>query len=134
VTASELEALLLERAATLEDAEVVQVEGGLELHLDGNPFAALAGDVVELRLRPGVAAAALHTPGTASSPRGPGWVGFAPRDLDEFARDRAAAWLESAWRFADDDEADENGADDDGAADDGGAAGDDDRAGARTLA
>jgi hypothetical protein len=114
VTASALEALLLEHAAGLEDVEVVQVEGGLELHLDGNPFAALAGDLVELRLRPVVAAAALRTPDTAASRRGPGWVGFAPPTLDEFARDRAAAWLESAWRFADDDGADDDGADDDG--------------------
>jgi hypothetical protein len=132
VTASALTALLLEHAAGLEDAEVVQVGGGLELHLDGSPFTALAGDVVEFRLRPVVAAAALRTPGTAASRRGLGWVAFAPPTLDEFARDRAAAWLESAWRFADEDGADDDGEDDAGVSDDG--ADDDGGTGARTLA
>jgi hypothetical protein len=126
VTAVVLTALLLEHAAGLEDAEVVEVDGGLEMYLDGEPFAAIAGDVVEFRLRPVVAAAALRTPGTTASPRGPGWVGFAPPTLDEFARDRAAAWLESAWRFADEAAVADAGADDAGADDDGGT-------GARTL-
>jgi len=80
---------------------VVAVAGGVELRLGGEPFGMVIGGVVELRLRPAVAAAALRTPGTAPSGRGTGWVRFEPSVLDEFARDRAAAWLESAWRLAD---------------------------------
>ena len=52
-----------------------------------------------LRLRPAVAAAALRTPDVEASPRGRGWVRFAPPELDDFARDRAIAWLESAVRL-----------------------------------
>ena len=96
-----LAALLVERTADLEGAEVVAVDGGLELRLDAEPFGMVSGGVVELRLRREVAAAALRTPDTAASTRRPGWVRFEPPVLDELARDRAAAWLESAWRFAD---------------------------------
>ena len=96
-----LAALLVERAADLEGTEVIPVDDGLELRLDGEQFGTVSGRAVELRLRPAVAGAALRTPDTAASTRGPGWVRFEPPTLDEFARDRAAAWLESAWRFAD---------------------------------
>lgn len=101
MSSSELAALLVEHAAGLEGAEVVVVDGGLELRLDGERFATISGGVVDLRLRPEVAAAALRTPDVAPSPRAPGWVRFEPPVMDGFARDRAAAWLESAWRFAD---------------------------------
>lgn len=101
MTETTLAALLVARAANLEGAEVVPVDDGLELRLDGERFGAVSGGAVELRLRPAVAGAALRTPDTAASVRGPGWVRFAPPTLDAFARDRAAAWLESAWRFAD---------------------------------
>jgi hypothetical protein len=101
MTAIALRALLLEHAAGLEGVEVVPVDDDLELRLDGDPFAAISGGVTELCLRPVVAGAALRTPDTAPSPRGTGWVRFEPPVLDEFARDRAVAWLESAWRFAD---------------------------------
>jgi hypothetical protein len=96
-----LAALLVERAADLEGAEVAAIDGGLELVLDGERFGIVSGSAVELRLRREVASAALQTPDTAASSRGPGWVRFEPPALDEFARDRASAWLESAWRFAD---------------------------------
>jgi hypothetical protein len=96
-----LVALLVARAVDLEGAEVIPGAGGLELRLDGELFGVAVGDVAELRLRREVAAAALRTPDTTASPRGPGWIRFAPPLLDEFARDRAAAWLESAWRFSD---------------------------------
>jgi hypothetical protein len=94
---------MAEQAAGLEGAEVVPVDGRLELRCDGEPFAALTAGAVELRLRPEVAEAALRTPDVVPSPRGSGWVLFGPPVLDGFARDRAAAWLESAWRFADED-------------------------------
>ena len=44
--------------------------------------------------------AALRTPGTATSPRGPDWVAFAPAILDDGAVDRAEAWFLSAHRRA----------------------------------
>lgn len=100
MSSSELATLLVAHAADLEGADVVTIAGGFELRLDGERFATLSGDAVELRLRPEVAAAALRTPDVAPSPRGPGWLRFGPPILDGFARDRAAAWLESAWRFA----------------------------------
>jgi len=110
VSSSELAALVVEHAADLEGAEMIAVDGDLELRLDGERFAVLCGGLVDLRLRPEVASAALRTPDVAPSPHGAGWVRFGPPLLDGFARDRAAAWLESAWRFADEgDAADEGG-------------------------
>jgi hypothetical protein len=101
VSPPELAALALEQAALLEGVEVNATDGGLELGLDGELFASVSGGVVELRLRPEVAAAALRTRDVAPSPRGPGWVRFEPPVLDGFARDRVTAWLESAWRLID---------------------------------
>ena len=67
----------------------------------GHPFAALAARDIEVRLEPLVATAALRTPDTTESPRGPGWVRFSPGSLDRFAADRVIAWIEHAWRHAD---------------------------------
>ena len=66
----------------------------------GHVFALVSGDgaVASFLLDPAVAAAAVRTPDTASSPRGPGWVDFAPAELDDRAADRAVAWLGSAYR------------------------------------
>ena len=64
------------------------------------PFAVLDGGALEVRLDPTVAAAALRTPDTDASLRGHGWVTFSPSVLDQLAVDRAAAWLEYAWRHA----------------------------------
>jgi hypothetical protein len=66
----------------------------------GHPFAALTEHELEVRLEPFVAIAALRTPDTAESPRGPGWVRFSPPVLDRFAADRVIAWIEHAWRQA----------------------------------
>lgn len=66
----------------------------------GRPFAAVTEHELEVRLESFVAAAALRTPDTAASSRGPGWVHFAPPLLDRFAADRAVAWIEHAWRHA----------------------------------
>ena len=66
----------------------------------GHVFAALTGDWAEFRLDPAVARAALRTPDAADSPRGPGWVSFAPAALDDQAIDRAEAWFLSAHRHA----------------------------------
>jgi hypothetical protein len=66
----------------------------------GRPFGATTADVLEVRLDPRVAAAALRTPDTTPSVRGPGWVSFAPETFDRYAVDRATAWLEHGWRHA----------------------------------
>jgi hypothetical protein len=66
----------------------------------GTPFAAIDGEALEVRLDPVVAVAALRTPDTDASTRGPAWVRFDPPELDRMAIDRATAWLEYAWRHA----------------------------------
>jgi hypothetical protein len=77
-----------------------QAGDGVEFLVDGRPFAALSGATVEFRLDPVVGRAAVSTPDAAASPRGADWVAFRPRELDQFARDRATAWFLSAWRRA----------------------------------
>jgi hypothetical protein len=96
-----LAALLAEQVEQLEGAVPVRAGKGTECYLDDVLFAVLAGGVAEFRLRDEVAAAALRTPDATPSTRGAGWVRFAPGRLDGHARDRARAWLESAWRLAD---------------------------------
>ena len=68
----------------------------------GRAFAAVSTDgaVADFRLDPAVAGAALRTPDTAPSRRGPDWVSFSPETLDDHALDRAEAWFGSAWRRA----------------------------------
>jgi hypothetical protein len=74
--------------------------GGDALRWSGGDvlFATLEGDRAEFRLDPLVARAALRTPDTSASTRGPEWVAFAPSDLDDGAVDRAEAWFLSAHR------------------------------------
>ena len=67
---------------------------------NGRSFAALDGSTLEVRLAEPVVRAALRTPDTEPSTRGPDWLRFAPPVLDQYALDRAIAWLESAWRNA----------------------------------
>jgi hypothetical protein len=103
VSETTLAAVLDEAAAELEDAERSGATNGdtVTWSIGGVTFAAVTGGRAEFRLDPMVASAALRTPDTASSPRGAGWVAFAPTDLDRHAIDRATAWLASAWRRAD---------------------------------
>ena len=68
--------------------------------VDETVFAALDAGRAEFRLDPLVAGAALRTPDTTPSPRGPDWVAFAPEILDDGAVDRAEAWFLSAYRRA----------------------------------
>ena len=64
------------------------------------PFATVTADgsTAEFALDPAIASAATRTPDVSLSNRGPGWVKFAPTDLDDHAADRARAWLASAHR------------------------------------
>jgi hypothetical protein len=66
----------------------------------GRVFAAVSADgsVGSFALDAAVAAAAVRTPDTTPSPRGAGWVDFAPPELDDHAVDRASAWFASAYR------------------------------------
>jgi hypothetical protein len=92
--------LVLEVVGQLADVDRIDADEEAVWQRSGRPFAALAADALEVRLQPPVARAALRTPDTEPSRRGEGWVRFAPPTLDQFAADRVAAWIESAWRHA----------------------------------
>jgi len=67
----------------------------------GGPFAALSGPSAEFRLRPDMVRAALRTPNTRTSERGPEWVVFdTPPELDRYDIDRLRSWFEMAARLA----------------------------------
>jgi len=100
VSAPTLVALLAARAGDLESALLMPAGDATEVAVGGVVVAVLAPGSLEVRLRPAVAAAALRTPDVAPSERGSGWVRFGPGVVDDFARDRAVAWLESAVRLA----------------------------------
>ncbi len=94
--------LALEAIDGLDDVTSTLDGEGVLCSRAGNAFAALTERVIEVRLEPLVATAALRTPDTVESPRGPGWIRFAPPALDRFAADRVSAWIEHAWRHATD--------------------------------
>jgi hypothetical protein len=77
-----------------------QLDGSATWSRAGRAYAMVSGDgsVASFCLDPAVAAAAVRTPDTTASGRGPGWVDFAPAELDDHAIDRATAWLTSAYR------------------------------------
>lgn len=94
-----LAAALQEAAVELPGVISMQIAGASEYRLGERTFAAIETDgAASFRLSPAVAAAAVHTPDTAPSPRGPDWVTLRPTRVDGQAVDRAVAWLESAWR------------------------------------
>jgi hypothetical protein len=66
----------------------------------GTPFAVLSGSTIEIRLGSTIGAAAVRTPDTHPSDRGPDWIAFSPAELDDHALDRLEAWLEAAHRRA----------------------------------
>jgi hypothetical protein len=89
--------------AVLEDLENVtrRRDGGVVLlSVDQRVFAVLGADFLEVALEPAIATAALRTADTRPSPRGAGWIAFTPRNADQFALDRAAAWVRLAHRRA----------------------------------
>ena len=96
-----LRELLEEEAGHLPGADAsLGPEGSITWSRGGRPFAVVTADgsSAEFALDPAVADAAARTPDVSPSGRGPGWVRFAPKDLDDHAADRAAAWLASAHR------------------------------------
>ena len=94
--------LLTEAGEALVDVSVTSDAQGLIWARTGRPFATSSADglTAGFRLDPAVAAAALRTPDTKSSRRGPDWITFSPEGLDDHALDRAEAWFGSAWRRA----------------------------------
>jgi hypothetical protein len=82
----------------LDDVHDAPGPDGTVYTRSGRPFAWISLSALEVRLEPFVAQAALRTPDTTASTRGPEWVRFTPRALDRFAADRATAWIEHAWR------------------------------------
>jgi hypothetical protein len=89
--------------AAAEDLADVRTGGdgaSVSWALGDSVFAALDEGRAEFRLDPLVARAALRTPDTGPSTRGPDWVAFAPETLDDGAVDRAEAWFLSAYRRA----------------------------------
>ncbi|MEK6719614.1 MAG: hypothetical protein AABZ33_02960 [Chloroflexota bacterium] len=91
---------VLNRAASSVDAIGAVAGATTTWSRDGQAFAVHAGDVVEFRLDGPIAAAALRTPDTEPSARGPEWVAVQPGEVDRFAVDRIESWFIAAWRRA----------------------------------
>lgn len=87
-------------AADLPDAEARREGPTVRWSCGSRAFATLSGSELELRLDPAIAAAAIRTPDTEPSDRGPEWVRFRPTELDGHAVDRARAWFALAYRRA----------------------------------
>jgi hypothetical protein len=77
-----------------------QVGGATDVARGPSIFAAVRGSRVSLRLRPDIAEAALRTPRTSPSTRGPEWIEFEPDTDDPQDVDRLRAWLTIGWRTA----------------------------------
>ncbi len=90
------------RAAVAEAADPAEASANDETFWTrgGTRFVVFSGNTVELRVGAAIAAAAVRTPDTTGSHRGPDWIAFAPADLDGPARDRLAAWFAAANRRA----------------------------------
>jgi hypothetical protein len=95
-----LEREIAELVAVLPDVSSSPGGAGRAWSRGSVEFAIVGPFGVEIRLDRDIAAAAIRTPDTASSPRGPEWVRFNPRELDAHALDRLEAWLELAHRRA----------------------------------
>ncbi|HEY5521020.1 MAG TPA: hypothetical protein VIK08_10200 [Candidatus Limnocylindrales bacterium] len=88
-------------AALLDETDDISTPTDREYARDGLVFAARPSEsVVELRLGAEIGEAAVRTPDTSPSTRGPEWVRFGPADWDEHAFDRLEAWFRVAWRLA----------------------------------
>jgi hypothetical protein len=95
-----LPARVAEIVVDLPDSRSVSADGIVTWSRGERPFAALGPQGIEISLDRAIAGAAARTPDCAPSSRGPEWVRFNPRDLDQHAVDRLRAWLELAYRRA----------------------------------
>lgn len=102
----EVDESLDERVASVIDevggVDRLRDHGMLAFAVGDVVFAVLADDRLEAALDDTVLKAALRTPDTAPSPRGAGWIAFAPAGVDRYALDRAEAWVRFAHRRASD--------------------------------
>src|SRR6267378_535113 len=96
----QLPAAIAEVIVDLPETRSLSTTGVVTWSRGGREFAALGPSGIELQLDRAVAAAATRTPDTAPSPRGPEWIRFNPHELDGHALDRLRAWLELAYRRA----------------------------------
>jgi hypothetical protein len=88
--------VLVESSEETPSAERAEApDGSIAWSTGGTPFALLSADgsMASFLLDSTVAAAAVRTPDTRASSRGPGWVELQPAEVDEHAADRANAWF-----------------------------------------
>jgi len=101
MTGSALGAVLDDFAVELDGVERDATGDGTMTWSRGDrAFAIRDGASVELRLDRTVADAALRTPETEPSRRGPEWVRYTPASLEGHDLDRLEAWFEVAYRRA----------------------------------
>ena len=88
-------------AELLDETPEVEVSASREYAHKGVAFAHRTGEeTIDLRLGDEIGEAALRTPDTRPSSRGPEWVSFTPKAWDDMAADRLRAWFRVAWRRA----------------------------------
>jgi hypothetical protein len=84
----------LDEVTSTADGDVTSYQRG------GAVFARVSGTSLDTRLPEDIGAAALRTRDTA--PAGErGWIRFTPGDDERHVIDRATAWFQTAWRYAD---------------------------------
>ncbi len=88
-------------AELLDETPGVALSATREYATNGVAFAHRTGEeTIDLRLGPEIGEAALRTPDTHQSKRGPGWISFEPKAWDDMAADRLRAWFRVAWKLA----------------------------------
>jgi hypothetical protein len=92
--------ILRDAAADLEDVDGREAGGEVTWSIRGVPFVVATPGTADFLFDPVVARAALGTPDTSPSRRGAGWIAFAPRELDQYAVDRATSWFGASYRVA----------------------------------
>ena len=92
--------LLVDLSTDYHDVEARERPDGADYLVAGRPFAASAGASASFRLKPAIVVAAVRTPDADNSDRGPEWVRFSPKTIDQYALDRAQSWFELAHRLA----------------------------------
>jgi hypothetical protein len=89
-------------AELLDETADVSLSATREYAHDGVAFAHRTGEeTIDLKLGAEIGEAALRTPDTHPSGRGPDWISFTPKAWDDMAADRLRAWFRVAWKLAD---------------------------------
>lgn len=88
-------------AELLDETPDVELSATREYAHNGVAFAHRTDEeAIDLRLGDEIGEAALRTPDTHPSSRGPDWVSFTPKAWDHMAADRLKAWFRLAWKLA----------------------------------